>query len=353
MAEIRIEGKTVEFGVDTFFDHLYLVYVDDSGNEFVIRGGPVVSEAAFWPIIVEEGVPISISKDYRPVSERAQHGSHVLDLDGRDTDAVWTQMLRMAELINGADINYNALIAAQNSNSVVASILYGVGIDISSSLPDVPGIDSFPGVNNYLLDDFVRLFSTEHTSDKDDRLNGGNLNDIFAMGQGNDIAQGGAGDDKLKGGDGNDQLFGQDDNDTLIGGKGSDLLDGGEGYDTADYSAAADPDSSGTQGITAALSVNANAVVTGTVIDNWGDTDTLNEMESIIGTSFADTIALSGDSAAITQRLCANRSTCSAFVCSLFRLNAANVLARKYGDFRRKSLICIGYFVGCGDSQPT
>lgn len=37
MAEIRIEGKPA-FGSP--FDHMYLVYVDDSGDEFVIRGGP-------------------------------------------------------------------------------------------------------------------------------------------------------------------------------------------------------------------------------------------------------------------------------------------------------------------------
>lgn len=38
MSEIRIEGFEV-LGVSGV-GHLYLVYVDDSGDEFVIRGGP-------------------------------------------------------------------------------------------------------------------------------------------------------------------------------------------------------------------------------------------------------------------------------------------------------------------------
>ncbi len=38
MAGIGIEGKTVKYGVDTFFDHLYLVYVNDAGmsSSFVV-----------------------------------------------------------------------------------------------------------------------------------------------------------------------------------------------------------------------------------------------------------------------------------------------------------------------------
>jgi hypothetical protein len=38
MAEIRIESKPVYLGLG--YRHAYLVYVDDLGNEFVIRGGP-------------------------------------------------------------------------------------------------------------------------------------------------------------------------------------------------------------------------------------------------------------------------------------------------------------------------
>ena len=50
MAEIRLEANSVYFA----FDHYYLVFVDDGGNEFVIRGGPGIygpdSNSVFGPI---------------------------------------------------------------------------------------------------------------------------------------------------------------------------------------------------------------------------------------------------------------------------------------------------------------
>lgn len=44
MAEIRIEGSVVFLPLG---DHLYLVFVDDMGNEFVIRGGPTFPVPTF------------------------------------------------------------------------------------------------------------------------------------------------------------------------------------------------------------------------------------------------------------------------------------------------------------------
>jgi hypothetical protein len=40
MGHISIESKVVQ--TVTAFDHLYLVYTDNQGNEFVLRGGPLV-----------------------------------------------------------------------------------------------------------------------------------------------------------------------------------------------------------------------------------------------------------------------------------------------------------------------
>jgi Ca2+-binding RTX toxin-like protein len=50
-------------------------------------------------------------------------------------------------------------------------------------------------------------------------------------GAGNDRLEGGDGNDVLLGGAGNDDLFARDGNDVVIGGDGADVLDGGDGRD--------------------------------------------------------------------------------------------------------------------------
>src|SRR5262249_10605251 len=65
-------------------------------------------------------------------------------------------------------------------------------------------------------------------------------------------------------------------NDTLIGGAGNDALDGGTGFNTADYSGAG-----------AAVAVN---LVAGTANDGQGGTDTLINIQVVVGTGFADTL---------------------------------------------------------------
>ena len=117
----------------------------------------------------------------------------------------------------------------------------------------------------------------------DDVIHAGIGNDIVWGRAGTDTLNGEAGNDYLDGGDGNDTLNGGDGNDVLIGGAGIDTLTGGLGMDTADYSAAA-----------------AGAVINlqnGNVSDDGnGASDTVSEIENVIGTAFADTInGSSGD----------------------------------------------------------
>lgn len=192
MAEIRIEGKVAT----AFGDHLYLVFVNDAGQEFVIRGGPESDIApGFSSIVTEAGVPIAASEDNRPIADRDNFGSQVLDLGGRDAEDVWQVMIRSAQLIGAAGIDYDIL--GPNSNSTIASILYTVGIDANAVEPNVPGINFFPGISDDLLNEYERVFTTAHTTDSDDILKGGNLNDSF---------QGGGGDDDIDGGAGNDDV---------------------------------------------------------------------------------------------------------------------------------------------------
>jgi len=86
--------------------------------------------------------------------------------------------------------------------------------------------------------------------------------------------------DELHGGAGDDELYAGSGDDRLFGGEGDDLLDGGLGADEANY--VDDYDDGGTSGIT----VNAGL---GQVVDGFGDTDTLVDIEEIEGTFLDDT----------------------------------------------------------------
>jgi Ca2+-binding RTX toxin-like protein len=85
---------------------------------------------------------------------------------------------------------------------------------------------------------------------------------------------GNAADNRLEGGSGSD---------VLIGRGGNDLLDGNSGVDTADYAAAAG-------GVTASLADGAASN------DGDGGSDTLSEIENLIGSAFDD--SLTGDAVA-------------------------------------------------------
>ena len=168
MASIRIEGKRIldDFGrLDPLdVDHLYLVYRDNSGSEFVIRGGPEKDGIKFGlsSIDTQINIPINNSKDSRIIKDdngNIKHidtpedrGSQVLDLNGRDAGDVWRVMQALARLIDKAEINYD--LTGPNSNSFVASMLEFMGIDVHANLPKVEGVngnwflDSWPGIDD-------------------------------------------------------------------------------------------------------------------------------------------------------------------------------------------------------------
>lgn len=100
---------------------------------------------------------------------------------------------------------------------------------------------------------------------KGDTLTGTEADDVICALGGDDIVRGGGGNDVLLGGKGDDRL---------APGPGDDELDGGPGADLADYAKA-----------TAALTANLRD---GTAVDDGSDS--LTEIEGLIGTAFADTI---------------------------------------------------------------
>ncbi len=106
---------------------------------------------------------------------------------------------------------------------------------------------------------------------------GSDYNDaLFGTFNASNFLSGGVGNDLLFGLSGNDALYGGWGDDLLSGGAGADVLNGSIGSDTATYS-----DSGG--GVAVLL-------YNGTAFGNDAQGDTLNNVENVIGSSFADSI---------------------------------------------------------------
>ena len=96
------------------------------------------------------------------------------------------------------------------------------------------------------------------------------------------------GDDVIRGGGGEDNLFGGQGADTLTGDEGVDTIDGGDdrhfgirgSFDTVDYSK-----ETGSAGVTVDFSSASNNAV-----DTFGNTETVINVERVIGTGQADTL---------------------------------------------------------------
>ena len=215
MAKILIESKPVVVS-GSLFRHLYLVFVDDDGNEFVIRGGPEFDLPPFGLIVTEDATPLTNSEDARQGATPADRGSRELDLGGRDAVEVWNIMRQQIRNIQFSNIDYDAF--DQNSNSTIASVLNAVGLPLI--LPFNTHISDFPAVENRLAIDAT--------------LVGSDSRDVMAGWTENDTLYGLAGDDDLIGERGNDQLYGGPGNDYyyFLPGDGQDIVVDEDGQGT-------------------------------------------------------------------------------------------------------------------------
>jgi Ca2+-binding RTX toxin-like protein len=98
------------------------------------------------------------------------------------------------------------------------------------------------------------------------------LEETIAVINGNDL------DNLLVGTANDDEINGFGGNDSLIGGAGNDSLSGGPGADRADYSS--DP---------APITVTFTGAISATVLDGYGGSDTLTDIEFVLGSQFNDT----------------------------------------------------------------
>ncbi|MGG2021007.1 retention module-containing protein [Pseudomonas sp. S8] len=104
--------------------------------------------------------------------------------------------------------------------------------------------------------------------------------DILVAGSGNNLLNGGDGNDVLTAGSGNNEMHGGAGNDLLYSGPGNDILDGGTGIDTVSYAHA-----------TAGVTVNLGLLGAQNTIG--AGTDTISNVENLVGSNFNDT--LTGD----------------------------------------------------------
>lgn len=232
--EIFIEAREVEIiGLPTGAMHLYLVFRDSNGDEYVIRSGP---ENAWLPwfgdMEIEANVPIGDSSDDRGGDTPAERHSTPLDFDGLTDDQAWAIMVRYARMIEAEDYPYEVL--DENSNAFIGAMLAAAGGDPMALLPAGIDDDEAVGFDNYhdiLSDVPPPPDGTVRGSPDDDLVVGIQIDEVIRSAAGNDSVHGGRGDDRIFGGAGDDLLVGDAGDDALRGGAGADRLYGGAGDD--------------------------------------------------------------------------------------------------------------------------
>jgi Ca2+-binding RTX toxin-like protein len=148
-------------------------------------------------------------------------------------------------------------VASQGADKVIASIDYVMAGNIENLQL---GSGASKGTGN-------ALGNVMQANDAGNELQGGGGNDQLKGGKGHDKLQGGDGDDRVDAGEGNDEIVGGD-------GAGDDTYIGGLGSDTVRY--------------TSAITGIAVDLTTGTASGKEIGSDTISEIENIIGGQAGD-----------------------------------------------------------------
>jgi len=162
----------------------------------------------------------------------------------------------------------DTIVATTNSTTIGLSSLTNVETISNGGFSNVSILGS--SGNNFF--DFTAVTITGITA-----IFGDVGNDTILGSTGADTIFGGSDSDSLDGGAGNDSIAGDNGDDILVGNAGNDTLNGSSGTDTVSYAYA-----------TAAWTINLSAAsAQGT---SGTETDTISNMENVIGGSGADTI---------------------------------------------------------------
>nr|WP_321459570.1 calcium-binding protein [uncultured Cohaesibacter sp.] len=199
-------------------------------------------------------------------------------------------------ILKGAGFSYNA------SDQVTGGTLTSIEYTNASETVIYAEIDGFslPHVQwshvTYLEDLFAIILSGNDTMSI---LASGTEDDEMLLGgyDGDDNLTGGAGVDQIWGDNGDDTINAGAGDDMLYGGRGDDYINGGAGHDNLYYQ------NDHNEGGTGAITVDMRS---GTVIDGFGDTDTVVGIESFRGTMHNDTFIGSDQSYARYQGVAGN-----------------------------------------------
>ena len=165
------------------FQHLYLVFENDLGEQFVIRGGPendlqfsiTDPNFSFGNVELEVDRPLTVSEDRFSVDRTgdglpdtpSERNFTELDLGGRDAESVWQEFINFSQSLAvepGADVDTfitNTLysFSTANSNSFINSVLASTGIDLADQTPRDGGdeaggdrftLSAFPAATTFL-----------------------------------------------------------------------------------------------------------------------------------------------------------------------------------------------------------
>jgi Ca2+-binding RTX toxin-like protein len=255
--------------------------IDNAGGRFAISGGNLVVAGA---LNFEDATSHQVTV-------------RVTDGDGSTHDEIFTIGVTNANEAPTDIVLSNASIVENSAAGAVVGALSAADVDASDSatyslIDSAGGRFAISGSNLVVAGSLDYETATSHqvtvlvtdagglTYQETVTINVTNESEGEILGDG--------GDNALTGFAGNDTIRGLGGNDTLEGLAGNDLLDGGAGQDGAIYSAA-----------TGAINVNlAGGTITG---DGSVGTDTLQSVENIVATDFADTFSATGFSATSTN----------------------------------------------------
>lgn len=234
---IFIEAHTVRYaGMSTGAMHLYLVYRDTNGEEYVIRSGPQYS---WMPLVgdmkVETNVRMEDSVDGRLTGDADDRHSTPLDFGTLSDDEAWAIMVKYARLIDAANTPYE--LVEENSNAFIGALLEaaldagGMTVaDPDDMLPSGISASAAVGLSSY-GDLMARVAQPTdgilRGTAGADTITGIQIAEVIQAYGGNDTVWAGRGDDRIHGGAGDDRLQGQAGGDRIIGGAGLDILHAG------------------------------------------------------------------------------------------------------------------------------
>ena len=171
-------------------------------------------------------------------------------------------------LVGGlGDDTLNGGAGSDTSSYATAAIGVTVNLALTTAQNTVgAGTDIFLSIENLI------------GSAQADTLSGSAQVNTIAGGNGNDLIDGGSGGDIIDGGGNDDTLKGSTGDDLITGGTGNDSIDGGVNLDTVSYVAAGN-----------AVTVNLG-LATAQAVGGGQGTDTIVNVENILGSAFGDTL---------------------------------------------------------------